>query len=213
MRYVAQLGRALWGVGLLVVSACDVPGEPLGIEGATLLEIRAELPFETALPPLGTTASDVDVLLPFTVPLPVDVPTSLEARGRKRDARRLREFRDKITAIVLDAVEYEVKAPNRLPIELDPVTVFVAPFGTLTPNADAREIGETAPVKAKEVVPSRSLSLRGTGLEDGSQFLDELNFTLIFDGVLRVPRGTVVPAGALKARIKLRLHARLDLAG
>jgi|GEM_PF-6773811 len=213
MRRFALVGLMCWAGGLLGLSGCDVPGEPLGVEGATLLEIRAELPFETALPPLGTTASDVDVLLPFTVPLPVDVPTSLEARGRKRDARRLREFSDKITAIVLDAVEYEVRSPNRLPIDLDPVTVYVAPFGTLTPSAAAREIGETAPIAAEEVVPSQSLTLRGSGLADGSEFLDELNFTLIFDGVLRVPRGTVVPAGALKARIKLRLHARLDLAG
>jgi hypothetical protein len=211
MRPIALLAFLL--TGSVVGPACDVPGEPLGIEGATLLEIRAELPFETALPPSGSTSNDQDVLLPFTVPLPVDVPTSLELRGRKKDARRLREYRDKIVAIVLDSVEYEVRDPNRLPVQVDPVSIYVAPFGTLVPNALAREIGATAVIAPFEVVPWRALELRGTGLSDGSEYLDELNFTLIFDGVLRVPRGTAVPGGALKARIRLRLHARLDLAG
>ena len=40
---------------VLGLVGCDVPGEPLGVEGATLLEIRAELPFETARQPDGAT--------------------------------------------------------------------------------------------------------------------------------------------------------------
>lgn len=194
-------------------TGCALPGDALGIDDATLITVDTEIPLTAELPPLAVSPSDREISYAFTVVIPVDVVAELEKRGRKKDARTLREEGEKLVAVALQAVEYEILAPNRLPVAIDPVTVYIAPEGTTRPTAEARAIGTTARIEAREVIERTPVETTSTGLPDASIPLTSLHFALLFDAALHVPRAQAVPAKALRAKVRLRLTARVDLAG
>ena len=201
---------ALAAAGLV---GCALPGESLGVDDATLITVDTELALTAELPPLAVAPTDRDISYAFTVVIPVDVVAELEKRGRKKTAKTLREQGDKLMAVSLNTVEYEIIAPNRLPVEVDPVTVFIGPEGATSADATTRELGQTGSIRAREAVPSRPLELTSTGLPDASVEITSLHFTLLFDTAIRVPRAQSVPAKALRAKIRLKVTARVDLAG
>lgn len=196
----------------LSCGGCALPGDTLGVDDATLITVKTEIPLTAELPPLAVAPTDREISYAFTVAVPVDVVAELEKRGKKKTAERLRENEDKLMGVSLDALEYAIEAPNRLPVQIDPVTVYIAPEDALVPDARARELGRTEVVGPHEIVASRPLMVTSTGLPDASEGLTSLHFALLFDAALRVPRAQAVPANALRAKIRLRLTARVDLA-
>lgn len=204
---------ALAALCALPVSGCALPGDLLGVDDATLITIDTEIPLTAELPPLAVSPSDREISYAFTVIIPVDVVAELEKRGRKKQAKTLREQGDKLVAVALNAIEYEILAPNALPVQVDPVTIYIAPEGTIKPDATAREIGRTETIAPHEVFARRPITTTSTGLPDASIDLTSLRFSLLFDAALRVPRAQAVPAKALRAKVRLKLTARVDLAG
>ncbi|MCK6571851.1 hypothetical protein L6V77_12245 [Myxococcota bacterium] len=196
----------------LACGGCALPGDTLGVDDATIITVKTEIPLTAELPPLAVAPTDREISYAFTVAVPVDVVAELEKRGKKKTAKRLRENEDKLMGVSLDALEYAIEAPNRLPVQIDPVTVYIAPEDALVPDARARELGRTEVVGPHEIVASRPLTVTSTGLPDASEGLTSLHFALLFDAALRVPRAQAVPANALRAKIRLRLTARVDLA-
>ena len=213
MRLRHALGTGL-GLALLgLAGGCALPGQPLGVDDATLITVKAEIPLTAELPPLAVSATDREISYAFAVVVPVDVIAELEARGRKKDAKTLRDHEDKLRAVELDDVQYEIVSPNQLPVDVDPVMVYIGPETATHPDETTRAIGTTDVIPAHTAVARRSLILTSTGLADASAGLTSLHFALIFDTALRVPRAQGVPAKALRAKIRLKLRARIDLAG
>ena len=146
-------------------------------------------------------------------PVPVDVIAALRARGREDDAKLIEENRGKLLAVELVAVEYEVPAPNRMPVDLKDARLFVTPIDHFRLDAAAREVGRIKPILAGQAVPSTELIYASTGKADAALQIQSLMFTLLLDASFVVPRAVAIPAKAIRARLRLHVRARIDLAG
>ena len=200
-------------VAAATLLSCSVPGALVGVDEATIVTIDTRLPFTADLPLSAIEAQSAELSYAVTVPVPVDVIAALRARGREDDAKLIEENRGKLLAVELVAVEYEVPAPNRMPVDLKDARLFVTPIDHFRLDAAAREVGRIKPILAGQAVPSTELIYASTGKADAALQIQSLMFTLLLDASFVVPRAVAIPAKAIRARLRLHVRARIDLAG
>lgn len=197
----------------LGASGCGFVSDKFGFDEVTRLTIEASVPVTIRLPPEDLPPANADFSQAVTLPVQVDVVEKLREMNRADDARTLEGNKGKIREVVLQAVEYEVREPNRLPASVDPVVFYIAPFDTETPDLTAKALGETVEVPEESAIASRELLYTSTGRADAAALLETLRFSVLLDTAFTVRQDRPIYAHALVLKLRLHLLITLDVAG
>lgn len=189
----------------LALTACDLAPDSLGE-----FEVEAEVPLIVRLPPEGLPPAPDGLEQTVRVTLPVDFVQTLREQGRGAEADTLAGEKNRVEAVELVSVRYEVPAPNGFPGDIEPIALALAPEGD-DRGAGARPLGRTLAVPGGRAMAERELTYAPDALDHATPMVERMRFVLVADARVRVPPDMAVePSGfGLRLRMRVRITASL----
>ncbi len=196
----------------LLLSLSLLSCQELGFQEVTRFEMEAEIPVVFRLPEQEIPASPVELNIPIQASLELDLLETLRQEGRGDEAQALEENRDRILAVTLRKLEYEV-SPNGIPADLGIVQLRMAPTESPDPFKEAWPLGSTIAIPAGRNIAARELLYEEGALLRAAPLLEALRFILVADTDLHLPTDAPVEPRRLLIRLRLKLDVLFNLLG
>ncbi|MFN3202245.1 MAG: hypothetical protein ACE366_27825 [Bradymonadia bacterium] len=203
--------RILAAAALLFSStACGNLSEVFGLDEVPRVTVETEIPVTVRLPPQDLPGLPESVSHGLAVSLPVDVIAHLEETGREDDAKLLKKHRKKLEGVELVSVEYEVRAPNQTPADVDPIDLYFGP-PTMADVAEGMRLGRTVGIPAETAIALREIEYDLGAPGSASAQLSELAFSVGVDTALTLEAFQPVPKNALALKLLLKVQVHVNV--
>lgn len=198
------------GLALLMSTGCAQMSDFFGLDDVPRVTVETEIPLTVRLPPQSLPGLPEPASHGIQLVIPVNVIEHLEATGRSDDAKLLKENRDKLESVRLLSVQYEVRAPNQIPADVEPVDLYFGPPEMGEPAGGGR-LGRTVAIPARTAIALRELEYDLGAPDSASEQLQSLEFAVGLDTALTLYALEPVEEGALALRLSLSVEVTVNL--